>query len=346
MRRFDFKRIIEISFLILFVFGFRVLIEEVTPLFEKQLNLSFGKFLMKLLGNYPVTFFMLTMDITLTYLINKYINNQNSFKKFSGILLTAFFVALISALWIRIPVWNSGADATLFNDLYFNLIILTSFVLNLVLISFIQIYLYYIKSHEKALNIEIGKKTRAQYQYQQLKRQLNPHFLFNSLNVLDFLIYTDQDRASEFVRKLSSLYRYLLNTEDIKSVPLKDELDFVLLYFSLMKERFSDGMEMVLNIEPHLLNFHIVPGTLQLLAENAAKHNIISKEKPLIIEVFTVQNYIVVKNNINLKINTIDSGGIGLKNIKGQYKLLFKKDINITAEESCFCVKIPLIEML
>lgn len=345
MSRFNFRKIIEISFLILFVFGFRVLVEEATPLFEKQLNLSFGRFVMKLLGNYPVTFFMLVVDITLVYLINKYVNQENSFKKFIGILSTAIFVAFLSALWIRIPVWNKVEDAILFNDIYFNLTILTSFVLNLVLMSFIQVYLYYIKSHEKALNIEIGKKTRAQYQYQQLKRQLNPHFLFNSLNVLDFLIYTNQERASDFVRKLSSLYRYLLNTEDVKSVPLKDELDFVLLYYSLMKERFSDGLELMLNVEPQLLSHHIVPGSLQLLAENATKHNIVCKEKPLLIEIFTEQYCIVVRNNINLKINVIDSGGIGLKNIKGQYKLLFKKDIKLTVDENYFCVKIPLIEI-
>ncbi|MDP3437495.1 MAG: histidine kinase, partial [Bacteroidales bacterium] len=178
-----------------------------------------------------------------------------------------------------------------------------------------------------------------------LKRQLNPHFLFNSLNVLDFLIYTNQERASDFVRKLSSLYRYLLNTEDVKSVPLKDELDFVLLYYSLMKERFSDGLELMLNVEPQLLSHHIVPGSLQLLAENATKHNIVCKEKPLLIEIFTEQYCIVVRNNINLKINVIDSGGIGLKNIKGQYKLLFKKDIKLNVDENYFCVKIPLIEI-
>ncbi|MDP3452643.1 MAG: histidine kinase [Bacteroidales bacterium] len=345
MKRSNYRKIIEISFLILFVFGFRVLIEEATPLFEKQLNLSFGRFVMKLLGNYPVTFFMLFVDISLAYLINKYIKSENSFKKFIGIVSTAFFVAFFSALWIRIPVWNKGTETILFQDIYFNLTVLTSFVLNLVIISFIQVYLYYVKSHEKALNIEIGKKTRAQYQYQQLKRQLNPHFLFNSLNVLDFLIYTNQERASDFVKKLSSLYRYLLNTEDLKSVPLKEELDFVLLYYSLMKERFSDGLDLTINIEPNKINHHIIPGGLQLLVENAAKHNIVCAEIPLQIDISTEQNYIVVRNNINLKINTIDSGGIGLKNIKGQYKLLFKKDIHITSDDNFFCVKIPLIEI-
>jgi len=344
MKSINFKKIAELSLLILFVFGFRVLLEEAIPLFEERLNLSFGKFVAKLLGNYPVTLFMIGLDFLIVYLINKYIKEIKPWIKILGWLLTALLVAILSAVYIRFPVWKGESDFLFFSDIYFNLTLLTSFILNLIIISIIEIYLFFIKSHEKALNIEIGKKTRAQYQYQQLKRQLNPHFLFNSLNVLDFLIYSNPDKASEFVRKLSAIYRYQLSFEDCVCVTLEEEIEFVNLYADLLKERFSDGLELTLKVEDKYLGYHIVPGGLQLLVENATKHNIISIESPLKIEIYIEDGFIITRNNVQLRLNTIESGGVGLKNIKGQYKLLFKKNIEIVSGERCFCVKIPLID--
>jgi len=346
MRGFSVKKVVEFSLLALFVFGFRVLIEELMPIFEERLNLTFGKFLIKLLSNYPLTLLMLFIDVVIIYLINKRDYIDKTFNKFFIIIISSFIVAFFSALWIRLPVWIKGSETVLLSDIYFNLTLFTSFVFNSIIFALLHVYTFYIQSHEKALSIEIRKKNRAHYQYQQLKGQLNPHFLFNSLNVLDFLIQTDQQRASEFVRKLSSVYRYFLNKENNEVVSLKEEIDFVIIYTDLLKARFDKGLDVVINIEDMYLNSKIIPGGLQMLVENATKHNIISNEQPLIINIFVEDSKIVTKNNLQLRINTIESSGVGIKNIKGQYKLLFKKDIEILTNSHFYEVRLPLIENL
>jgi len=344
MRNLGFKKIIEFSLLALFVFGFRVLIQEFMPLFEQNLNLTFGRFLIKLLSNYPLTLVMLLFDIYAAYALNKYIKEEWSFIKISLIVISAIIIAVLSALWIRVPIWTGVHTASFFNDIFFNLTLFSSFVFNLIIISLLHVYSYYSRLHERALNLEIGKKNRARHQYQQLKNQLNPHFLFNSLNVLDYLIFIDQKRASDFVRKLSSIYRYLLSKEDLPIVTIKEEIDFVNLYVDLIKERFSNGLIVNISIPDEFLEFNIIPGGLQMLVENAIKHNIISQECPLVIDVFIENEKIVIKNNLQPKITTIESGGIGIKNIRGQYMFLFRKDIQIKVDAFHYEVRLPLID--
>lgn len=343
MKKLGASKIIEFSFLAFFVFGFRLLIEESIPIFEQNLHLNFGRFLIILLSNYPLTLLMLLFDVLITYMINSKINKEKSVYKIFAILFSASIIALISALWMRVPFWINTPERMFFNDLYFSLTLLTSFIFNLVIVSLLQVYSYYAHLHEKALNIEIGKKNKARYQYQFLKTQLNPHFLFNSLNVLDYLIQTDQKKASAFVRKLSSVYRYMLSNGENTIVTLREEIQFVNEYCELLKERFSDGLDLEITIPEVFLSKGIIPGGLQLLVENSAKHNIISSETPLRIEIFIEKDMIVVKNNIQPRMSTIDSSGQGMKNIIGQYKLLLNKSIIITSSENYFLVKLPLI---
>jgi len=334
MKQLSIKRIVEFTLLALLVFGFRVLIQEFMPLFEENLNLTFGRFLIKLLSNYPLTLVMLFIDISMVVVLNRYVKDDWTFLK--------IFLIVVSS--VRVPIWNDVYGATFFKDIFFNLTLFSSFVFNLIVISLLHVYSYYSRKQEKALNLEIGKKNRARYQYQQLKNQLNPHFLFNSLNVLDYLIYTDQQRASDFVRKLSSVYRYLLRKEDLPVVTIREEVDFVNLYVDLLRERFSDGLSIEIRIDKEFEDYCIVPGGLQMLVENAIKHNIISVETPLKIEVFIENNMIAVRNNLQLRFTTIDSSGVGLSNIKGQYMFLFRKNIKIISAENYFEVQLPLID--
>lgn len=344
MKQLSIKRIVEFTLLALLVFGFRVLIQEFMPLFEENLNLTFGRFLIKLLSNYPLTLVMLFIDISMVVVLNRYVKDDWTFLKIFLIVVSSVVIAFLSALWIRVPIWNDVYGATFFKDIFFNLTLFSSFVFNLIVISLLHVYSYYSRKQEKALNLEIGKKNRARYQYQQLKNQLNPHFLFNSLNVLDYLIYTDQQRASDFVRKLSSVYRYLLRKEDLPVVTIREEVDFVNLYVDLLRERFSDGLSIEIRIDKEFEDYCIVPGGLQMLVENAIKHNIISVETPLKIEVYIENNMIAVRNNLQLRFTTIDSSGVGLSNIKGQYMFLFRKNIKIISAENYFEVQLPLID--
>lgn len=344
MKKFSFKKIIEFTLLALFVFGFRLLIEDIIPIFEENLNLNFGRFLVKLLSNYPLTLLTLLLDILIVYFVNKLFDIEKTFQKILLTLILSFTIAFSTAFWMRAKYWDGDTSDILFKDQYFVLTLFASFLFNFVIVLLLQVYSFYSQSNERKLNIEIGKKNKARYQYQQLKNQLNPHFLFNSLNVLDFLIHTDQERASKFVRKLSSVYRYLLSNEINSIVTLEEEVEFVKQYIDLLKERFVDGLIFNINVEDRYLYHSIIPGGLQLLVENATKHNIVSGENPLRIDIQTIDNCISVKNNIQPRITTIDSSGTGIKNIKGQYKLLFDEEISIFTDSNFFEVKIPLIK--
>ena len=180
--------------------------------------------------------------------------------------------------------------------------------------------------------------------YEVLKNQVDPHFLFNSLNTLDGLIGVDDDKAHEFVENISSVFRYAINNKDV--MYLDEELDFTESYSSLMKIRYGSNFQIKYNIEEKYRTYYIMPISLQLLVENAIKHNVISNRHQLIISIETTANdSIKVTNNIHPKIDAKPGTGIGLANLIERYKLLFQKEVNITKTD-VFCVEIPLIREL
>ncbi len=209
-------------------------------------------------------------------------------------------------------------------------------------ITFLIVY-YYGRSHRKALNVEIVKKQKARLQYHQLKQQLNPHFLFNSLNVLDYLVHTDANRASDFIKKLAGVYRYMLNRESDMLVALKDELIFSFAYIDLLKERFDKGLLVTVDIPEQDKDKRIIPCGLQLLIENATKHNVVSPDMPLHIQVSINDDFLQVQNNLQPRLHTHESTGVGLNYIKNQYASAFNKEISVVKISDTFTVKIPLI---
>jgi len=180
--------------------------------------------------------------------------------------------------------------------------------------------------------------------YEVLKNQVDPHFLFNSLNTLDGLIGIDDDKAHEFVQNISSVFRYAIGNKEI--MHLEEELDFTEAYASLMKIRYGDNFQIQYNIEEKYRKYFIMPISLQLLVENAIKHNVISNKHSLIITIETTPNDTIrVLNNIQPKHETEAGTGIGLANLTERYKLLFQKELSIT-QTDVFCVEIPLIKEL
>ena len=168
--------------------------------------------------------------------------------------------------------------------------------------------------------------------------------MFNSLNVLDYLVHTDANRASDFIKKLAGVYRYLLSKESDQTVHLDEEIVFANMYAELLKERFEKGLYIDIDIAEKYMKSHVIPCSLQLLIENATKHNIISAKMPLNIRIFVELDYICVENNRQLRIKADESTGLGLKSIEAQYQTLFNKSIIIDQNEAHYCVKIPLIE--
>jgi hypothetical protein len=192
------------------------------------------------------------------------------------------------------------------------------------------------------LNAAELQKESMKAQYDSLKSQVNPHFLFNSLNALTNLIYEDQDKAAKFVKQLSEVYRYVLDTQGKEVVSLADEVKFLKSYLFLQQIRFGDKLRVELAIDS--ADARVAPLVLQMLVENAIKHNIISTEQPLNIRIYGEADKIVVENDIQRK-NVLpeDSKGIGLENIKRRYVFLSDRRIEVTSDDSAFTVKLPVL---
>jgi LytS/YehU family sensor histidine kinase len=190
------------------------------------------------------------------------------------------------------------------------------------------------------------KNENLETQLQLLKQQISPHFLFNSLNTLR-CIATDNNTKS-YITQLSNVYRYLLTNNKYKDedlVLLKDELEFTNSYLYILKERFEDALDIDINISQETLYMQIPPLALQVLIENATKHNVVSMDSPLSIYIYNEgEETLVVKNNLQPKLSSEDSLGIGLDNIKKRYQLLSDKEIEIIKTDTDFTVKIPLIK--
>ena len=191
---------------------------------------------------------------------------------------------------------------------------------------------------------EMLKRESLQAQLNALRNQVNPHFLFNNLNTLSSLIPENPKHAVDFVQQLSKVYRHILEVKEEKSILLKDEIDVLNAYAFLLKTRFGNNLDVKINVPDEKLHQKIVPLSLQILMENAIKHNIVSSEKPLHIDVFTENGSLVVSNNLQMKNQVNESTGIGLDNIRNRYKLLGDKEVKVTENENSFTVSIPLIE--
>ena len=177
-----------------------------------------------------------------------------------------------------------------------------------------------------------------------LKTQVNPHFLFNNLNTLISVIPENPKLAVNFVQQLSKLYRHILEVKDEQSILLQDELDVLKAYAFLLQTRFGNNLDVIINVPAERLKKRIVPLSLQILMENAIKHNIVSSDKPLKIEVTALNGKLVVSNNLQRKNQVNESTGIGLDNIRNRYKLLGNEQVEVTESGSNFTVSIPLIE--
>jgi sensor histidine kinase YesM len=188
------------------------------------------------------------------------------------------------------------------------------------------------------------KKMNLQTQLEGLKSQINPHFLFNSLNSLSSLISENPRQAEKFLNEMSKTYRYLLRNNEEEFTTLATELQFIRSYFHLLKTRYGKGIQLRMEVDKGYENHLIAPLTLQLLVENAVKHNMILKDQPLVICMYVTPNeQLVVKNNLQRKTTGVISEKVGLKNIQDKYKLMNQSPITIEETKDEFTVSIPLI---
>ena len=219
-----------------------------------------------------------------------------------------------------------------------------SVVITIVISTFLHAREFFLFWRQASVDAERHEKESIVARYESLKNQVNPHFLFNSLNALTNLVYEDQEKAVKFIKQLSEVYRYVLDSQDKEAVSLETEKKFLNSYVYLQQIRFGDKLKLDIQLDHQ--SGMVAPLVLQMLVENAIKHNVIAEEAPLTIHIYSDGAYLVVENNLNRKkVMQHDSPGIGLENIKRRYEILSDKKV-IVSENGSFIVKIPLLPEL
>jgi two-component system LytT family sensor kinase len=202
----------------------------------------------------------------------------------------------------------------------------------------------YKKYKDSIIEKEAMQQLSIQQEFETLKSQVNPHFLFNCFNTLSSLISEDKNQAEVFLNELSKVYRYLLRSNEDGLSTLQDELNFILSYYRLLKTRYGDAIEVEIEVDKKYYKYLLPSLSLQLLVENAVKHNVVSKHQPLIIDIFSMEgNKLAVNNNLQLKKVKMPSNNIGLSNIRSKYELLKYNGYEILQDARNFTVVLPLI---
>lgn len=219
--------------------------------------------------------------------------------------------------------------------------LLISFIISLIFtaIGFFQAW------EQSFIQAEKLKVEMLAYKYESLRNQINPHFLFNSLNVLSDLVYDDQAMAVKFIQQMSDLFRYVLDSRDKELVPLKDELEFIRSFTYMLKTRFDEKLKIEIDVNPNSDDY-IVPMSLQLLIENAVKHNEVSEAFPLRISIRKNDDSLEVENNVQPKNAGDDSKKTGLKNITQQYAFFSERPIKIITSDEQFLVRLPVLKRM
>jgi two-component system, LytTR family, sensor kinase len=222
--------------------------------------------------------------------------------------------------------------------------LLLGFSVNLIFLTLWE-SMYIIDKHRESIaEKEIVKQMSIQQEFDVLKSQVNPHFLFNCFNTLSSLIAEDPARAENFLDELSKVYRYLLRNNETGLSTLKNELSFIESYFRLLKTRHGEAVQFQIEIDKRYDNYLVPSLSLQLLVENAVKHNVLSKNIPLTIEIFTTAgNKLVINNNLQRRTLKVPSNRVGLDNIRSKYSLLKQKGFQVMEDTKSFTVVLPLI---
>lgn len=203
---------------------------------------------------------------------------------------------------------------------------------------------YFTKLQKTLLETERIKRQQLQSQFSVLKSQISPHFLFNSLNALSTMVHKDAHQSEVFIRKLSDIFHYVLKNSHIDLISLQQELEFIEAYCYLLKVRYQNNLEVTLEVNPAKTHKMIPPLTLQMLVENAIKHNEISKEHPLRVNISTQRDFLTVKNNLQIRNQPEESLNIGLNNITSRYNFFTDITVAIAQTPQTFMVKLPLLK--
>jgi sensor histidine kinase YesM len=253
-----------------------------------------------------------------------------------GVVSTVVFTVLVAIGLLK--SWEY-AWSIKFNS--YHEFIIISLVITFLISLFMHGREFLLQWKQSAVEAERYQKESMAATYESLKNQVNPHFLFNSLNALTNLVYEDQDKAAHFIKQLSEVYRYVLDTRGSEMVPIEEELKFLKSYSYLQGIRFGDKLSITISLNG--TKSMVAPLALQMLVENAVKHNEVSEENPLHIKLYAEDGYIVIENNMQPKPVMEESPGLGLENIKKRYRFLSDTPVEVKQTETIFLVKLPIL---
>jgi len=305
---------------------------------------SFGTMLYILLYSYSIGL----PSIALISLAGKRLNRQfpwlkNPSKRLVLTVVVQVFIVLLVLLVVQISfllLYGRNLDE-LFGEFSTGFIWAVS--ITIIGISIANGILFFKNWRQSALNEEILKREKLGIEYEALRNQVNPHFLFNSLTALTTLVHQDADKAEAFIRKFSDVFRYILENRNLEVISLKEELQLIENMAYLYQYRHGENLNIELELDPSEEKY-ILPMALQMLLENALKHNVISEASPLKVRIFEERGCIVVWNKLQLKDSVSDSNLVGLDNIRLRYSYLCERKVEIEKKDDYFQVRIPLLE--
>ncbi|NER13569.1 hypothetical protein GWK08_08985 [Leptobacterium flavescens] len=283
----------------------------------------------------------------LSNLLNKAIpwKKHTGLRLLGGIISLTGIAFLLGLTGIYLFVYLRGGGENFWehqNEIVLKLAILLFFISLIYNVVYFALHSYYQYAKGQLMELKLERK-QTELQLAALKSQLSPHFLFNSINTVSSLLFKDIKKAERFIRELAHSYRYTLNVYEDRLVSVEEELTFVNSYAYLLKTRFGNHMVLDIELAGNVLNTRVPPLTLQMLVENAVKHNQMSSGQKLNISINSDGRRISVSNNKTISPNRVESFKIGLNNIASRYRLLAEKEIEIINDEE-FSVHLPIIE--
>ena len=253
----------------------------------------------------------------------------------SGVFGIVLMIVLVIAHQLLFPAYNFKSMLMMYQ--------FRGILINLTIYMFLHLLYQSHRTQLMAIELERTRSDNLGAQFELLKQQVNPHFLFNSLSTLKSMIELGDPQSANFINKLSDFYRSTLENRKSDLITLSEELGILQAYFFLLKARFEEGISLDIRIHPSLYQSLIPPFTLQLLVENCVKHNVVSLVKPLHIMLYTTAENLVIENPLNLRKNPESSTQLGLENINQRYLHLLNQKIIIDNNNVLFTVKLPLI---
>ena len=310
----------------------------------------------KTFTGYPLYFFFLLVvligliwhvNLFIHFKVRKYYERFNDKRRFiKGWLVRLLLYGINTLLLIFIAslVLNQSEKNTTLRFFEFLQTLSYALLFSYLIAGFYETRYFLYEWGKSFAEAEDLKKLNLQIQIDSLRNQINPHFLFNSLNTLSSLVSTDTGRAEIFIDEMSTVYRYALQNNEKDLITLRDELQFIQSFFDLLKTRYEEGIRLTISIEEVYLDYILPPHTLQLLIENAVKHNVVSAGRPLTISIFTDNlQQLIIENNVQQKATSVKSNRMGLANIITKYNLLNQPQVVIHHTDETFRVVLPLI---